>query len=103
MRVYESGRPVERLAAVDGGDALLDAWGATMAESSPTAIPSARVEVTAVFFGSPSEALVEYRLSAAEAGGGCMQGSVVLRDGRWLVTRATVCADLARVRDACPG
>ncbi len=95
--------PAQRKASVDD-PAGLEAVVAT-AQTGPyaSALDDVRVDITEVVFTSATEAAVLYDLAGDHVTYATGRiGHARLVDGRWKVTRATVCADLALAQMTCP-
>lgn len=105
VTVYDGTRPGdERSDAIDDPRGVGAAFQAAAGGRFAALAASSRSVVTSVRFNSAVEAVVTYRVeSDAGVDLGERSGVARLTGGRWKVTRATVCADLASVGAPCDG
>lgn len=103
--VYDGSRPgEERSDAIDDPRGVGAAFQVAAGGRFAVLAVSSRAVVTSVRFNSAVEAVVTYRVeSDAGVDLGERTGVARLVGGRWKVTRATVCADLASVGAPCDG
>ena len=90
-----------RLEAIDDPRGVADATNAALAGPYGGIVQNARAEVAEITFDRPDHAWVAYSLTGSPLGS--RKGEAVLVDGRWKVTRSTVCTDLASAMTPCPG
>lgn len=98
-----SAPPAQRKASVDDPAGLHGLVAAAQSGPYASALGDLRVDIGEVVFTSPTEAAVLYDFAGDHvtyATGRIGHARVV--DGRWKVTRATVCADLALAQMTCP-
>lgn len=93
----------QRRSAVDDPSGLDAAVAEVMAGPYAGMAKTSGVHIVEVVFTSPSQAAVLYDLTGVPAPFGTGRiGHARLVDGRWKVTRATVCADLTLAEAHCP-
>ena len=100
---YDAGAPAaEREASVED----IEVIGAVAANAQTgqyaDAVAATTATVTDVSFDGPGHAWVRYDLDVPTLPLGPRLGEAVVVDGRWVVARATVCADLALAGLTCP-
>jgi hypothetical protein len=101
--VYDvAGQPAARRAAIDDPAGLDEP--SRSAESGPygAQVRSVVARVDRIVFTSPTTAAVAYELMVDGSPYAARAGDARLVDGRWKVTRATVCGDLALAQVTCP-
>jgi hypothetical protein len=108
--VYDSDRtPADRLAAIHDPRDIEQLSTVVAAGPAGAAMGASKSGVTEIVFDRPDHAWVEYDVVSTSLGpgrttiGGIGPGEAVLVDGRWKVTRGTVCNDLALASVRCPG
>ena len=91
----------QRLGVVDGGDDLYALWG-TESDRFVAELPSFSVQVTNVFFDSPTSAKVEYRLQSSYTGEVWRTEAVTATPDGWKVSASTLCSNLDLLGVGCP-
>jgi hypothetical protein len=97
--VYNPSAGPDRLALVDDPTGVADTSAAAAAGPYAEQMASTYGIIGEISFDRPDHAWFHYQLSV---GFGTRTGEAVLVDGRWKVTRGTVCADLALADVSCP-
>lgn len=101
---YDGARPeADRVAVVDDPRGIADAIRAAQAGEFALDVLNAKAVVSSVRFTSASTAAATFSVmvSGVEKVSG-VEGAARLVDGRWKVTRSTVCASLEDVGAPCP-
>jgi hypothetical protein len=89
-------------AVVQGGDDL-DAVLRQTAEGPLAPLAALlQVKVTQLGFDGPEHVNVVYELTFGGYTAATQRGEAVLVDGHWKLSRATICQDLAKIKNPCP-
>lgn len=97
-----AGQPYHALTAVEGGDALRGTLDA-LNRNFPQAVATAEVTSEQVVFVDPTNAVARFTLTySGGAPYGTRNGTAVLHNGKWLVSRDTYCRVIAFGDAQCP-
>jgi len=96
---YDPNAGASRLDAIDDPRGVAEANAEVLAGPYADAAATTTATIREISFDRPDHAWFRYGLSV---GFGDRTGEAVLIDGRWKVTRATVCADIALANVTCP-